>query len=475
MLRGWQHRLCSGGNPFPMAIYFINLIVFMFDSTVFTPWTLFVDFGFISLFLLLGKFLRVKVRWLQQLFIPPSLIAGLLALTFGSNGLGWIPFSSYMSEYSAILIAMVFGALPLSSPRISMNTVAHKVGPMWAYAQLGLLLQWGLVGLFGIFVLNYFWPDLNEAFGIMLPTGFYGGHGTAAAIGAAFKDQGWEDAASLGMTTATIGIVCSIFGGLAMIKWAAKHKQTAFISDFHDLPYEMRSGLVPEGKRDSMGEATTSPISIESLTLHISIIAVIAFSGYLVSRGVKMQFPMLELPVFSCAFVMGLVFRKVFDRVKVTNYVNTETSQRLSSSFTDLLVACGVASIKLGVVVHYAQPLLALIVGGVFIVWLVTFYLGKKLSQSYWFERTIFAWGWWTGTMAMGIALLRIVDPKQASKAMDDYAIAYLPIAPVEILLITLVPVLFVNGYGTSLLFGCVIASLLIILFAMKMKWWRKG
>ena len=30
--------------------------------------------------------------------------------------------------------------------------------------------------------------------------------------------------------------------------------------------------------------------------------------------------------------------------------------------------------------------------------------------------------------MAMGIALLRIVDPKLSSKAMDDYAMAYLPI-----------------------------------------------
>ena len=446
----------------------------MITSTDFTPWTLFTDFGFISLLLLIGKYLRVKVRWIQQLFIPPSLIAGILGLYLGPNALDILPFSSYLSEYSAILIALVFGALPLSSPKVSMKTVTEKVGPMWAYAQLGFLLQWALVGLFGLFVINVIWPELHPAFGIMLPTGFYGGHGTAAAIGAAFKDLGWEDAASLAMTTATIGIMCSIFGGLLMVKWAAKNRHTAFISDFHDLPHEMRSGLVPEGKRDSLGEATTSPISIESLTFHISIIAVTAFIGYLASRSVKIHLPMLEIPVFSCAFIIGLVLKKVFDHTQVSHYINVDTTQRLSSSFTDLLVAFGVASIKLGVVVQYAYPLLALLAGGVLIVWFVTFYLGKKLSQSYWFERTIFAWGWWTGTMAMGIALLRIVDPKQASKAMDDYAIAYLPIAPVEILLITFVPILFVHGYGSMLLFGCLIISLLILLFAMKMGWWKK-
>ena len=80
----------------------------------------------------------------------------------------------------------------------------------------------------------------------MLPTGFYGGHGTAAAIGSAFEGLGWDEARRLGMTTATVGVICSIIGGLLMVKWAAKHKQTAFISDFDDLPDELRSGLLPE-------------------------------------------------------------------------------------------------------------------------------------------------------------------------------------------------------------------------------------
>ena len=150
----------------------------MIDLTQFTPWTLFTDLGFISILLLVGKFIRVKVKLIQQLFIPPSLIAGLLGLAFGPNGLGWIPLSNDLGTYAAILIALVFGALPLSSPNVSMKEVAKRVGPMWAYAQVGMLLQWALVGLFGLYVIKLIWPDLNDAFGIMLPTGFYGGHGT---------------------------------------------------------------------------------------------------------------------------------------------------------------------------------------------------------------------------------------------------------------------------------------------------------
>ena len=446
----------------------------MFNTEVFTPWVLLTDLGIISALILVGKFIRVKVKLIQKLFIPPSLIAGVLGLAFGPNGLGWLPLSGSMGTYAAVLIALVFGSLPLSSPKFSAKEVAGRVGPMWAYAQLGMLVQWGVMGLFGLFVMKLIWPELNDAFGVMLSTGFYGGHGTAAAIGEAFNGLGWDEAASLGMTTATVGVICAIIGGLICIKWAAKNKQTAFISDFADLPDELRSGLVPEEKRDSMGSATTSSISIEPLTFHLALVLLVAFLGYSMSVGVKQWYPQLELPVFSCAFIVGLILKKIFDATNVTDYICPQTTQRIGSMATDLLVAFGVASIKLGVVVKYAVPLVVLIIAGALMVFGITFFFGRRLSKTYWFERTIFAWGWWTGTMAMGIALIRIVDPKLASKAMDDYALAYLPIAPVEILLITFVPIMFMNGMGLWLSLGCLALSGLLVLLAVKMGWWIK-
>lgn len=446
----------------------------MFNTEVFTPWVLLTDLGIISALILVGKFIRVKVKLIQKLFIPPSLLAGILGLAFGPNGLGWLPLSGSMGTYAAVLIALVFGSLPLSSPKFSAKEVAGRVGPMWAYAQLGMLLQWGIMGLFGLFVMKLIWPNLNDAFGVMFSTGFYGGHGTAAAIGEAFNGLGWDEASSLGMTTATVGVICAIIGGLIFIKVAAKNKQTAFISDFGDLPDELRSGLIPQEKREPLGSATTSGISIEPLTFHFALVLLVAFLGYSMSVGVKQLYPQLELPVFSCAFIVGLVLKKIFDATNVTNYICPNTTQRIGSMSTDLLVAFGVASIKLGVVVKYALPLVVLIAAGAVVVYLVTFYFGRRLSKTYWFERTIFAWGWWTGTMAMGIALIRIVDPKLASKAMDDYALAYLPIAPIEILLITFVPVMFVNGMGLWLSLGCLALSALIVLLAVKMGWWIK-
>jgi len=446
----------------------------MFDLANFTPWVLFSDMGIICALLLVGKFLRVKVKLIQRLFIPPSLLAGLLGLALGPNGLGWLPLSNNVSTYAAIFIAVVFAALPFSSPSFKVKEVARRVGPMWAYSQLGMVFQWGVMGLFGLLVLKLIWPDLNDAFGVMLPTGFYGGHGTAAAIGSAFDGLGWDEATSLGMTTATIGVIVAILGGLLFIKMATKRGHTSYLADFNELPDEYRSGLLPEEKREPTAVGTTSPISIDSHVFHLALVVVAAFGGYLLSKGVKMAWPKLELPVFSCAFVVGMLIKIIFNKVGAAKYIDPKTTSGISSSATDLLVACGVASIKLGVVVKYAWPLIVLTLVGIAVTIFTVFWFGRKLNRKDWFEKSIFAWGWWTGTMAMGIALLRIVDPKQQSKAMDDYALAYLPCAPIEILLITFVPILFANGAGLWLMLACLALSLLILLLARKLGWWKK-
>ena len=72
----------------------------------------------------------------------------------------------------------------------------------------------------------------------------------------------------------------------------------------------------------------------------------------------------------------------------------------------------------------------------------------------------------------MGIALLRIVDPKMMSKALDDYALAYLPCAPVEILLITIVPIMFTAGQGIWLMLICLAISVMLLFLASRLKWW---
>lgn len=480
----------------------------------FTPWTLLVDIGIVSILLLVGKLLRVKVRWIQQLFIPPSLLAGFIGLALGGYGLDWLPISNQTGTYAGILIAFVFATLPFTAQRKKRGRTSSQndpvstqkgstaastemggtasnqtgvssamgdrasaetpqTGVMWAYSQAGMLLQWALGGFLGLFVLNRFWP-LDSAFGITMPAGFSGGHGTAAAVGQAFGAHGHEDILTLAMTAATFGILSAVVIGLVLVKWGARRGHTSFLTSFEQLPPEFRTGLLPLDKQESMGRSTLSPISMDSFTFYFALLCVAALGGYGVSRGVNYLLPMLELPVFSCAFVVALLLKKGLDRAKVDELVCKQTMGHIGGTLTDYLVAFGIASIKLSVVWNYFTPLVILLLCGLLFTLLYVFVVGRKLMKSHWFEKSLFTWGWFMGTMAMGIALLRVVDPKMQSRCLDSYALAYLFIAPVEIAIITLAPVAFLQGYGWLFSGVCLVGALTILATAY-FKGWHKA
>lgn len=439
----------------------------------FTPWTLFVDVGIVAALLLVGKLIRVKVKAIQKMFIPPSLIAGFLGLLLGPEGLDWLPFSGQLGTYAGILIALVFACLPFTSAKVTKEQ-RSGIGKMWAYSQSGMLIQWAFGGFLGILVLCQIWP-LDKAFGISMPCGFCGGHGTAAAIGTAFQRFGNEEMLTLAMTAATVGILGSVVIGMLMIKWATRKGHTSFLSDFSELPHELRTGLLPEGKKESMGESSCSSISIDGLAFNLAVICLVAFGGYLISKGVNVLVPTLEMPVFSCAFIFGILAKFVMDKADVTKYVSKRSVSHLSGTFTDFLVAFGIASIKLSVVLDYIVPLSILLVCGLLATLLYVFWMGKRMFKGNgWFEKAVFTWGWYTGTMAMGIALLRVVDHEMKSRCLDDYALAYLFIAPVEIALITFAPVAFVNGYGIHFLSIVLVAALIILGVAGAKGWLKK-
>lgn len=89
--------------------------------------------------------------------------------------------------------------------------------------------MWGGGLLVSLLLINPFWEDLPIGFGLMLAAGFVGGHGTAAAIGETFMQHGWEEATTLAMTSATVGVVASIILGIFFIKIGSNRGHTSFL------------------------------------------------------------------------------------------------------------------------------------------------------------------------------------------------------------------------------------------------------
>ena len=326
----------------------------------FSPWILFTDIGLIALLLIVGTIIRAKVGFVQRMFLPASIIAGILALILGPNGIGILPFSDQIVTYPSILIAVIFGTLPLLSPRIDWNAIKTRVGSMWSYSQIAMVLMWGGGLLFAIVLLNPFWDGLHDGFGLLLAAGFVGGHGTAAAIGATFAQNGWAEATSLAMTSATVGIISAILIGILFIKRGSAKGHTSFLASFDELPNELRTGLIPPEARIKSETDTVSSISIDPYVFHLSIITIIAMGGYYLSQWGGMLLPGVVIPAFSLAFLVGLLVKKLLIVTNSEKYVSTDVVNRISGSATDILVAFGIGSISISVVLDYAVPLMLL-------------------------------------------------------------------------------------------------------------------
>lgn len=429
-----------------------------------------IDVGLISALLLIGVLIRAKVTLVQRLFIPASLIAGFLALALGPNGLGWLPFSDSIADYPTILIAVIFGAIPLGAATLNWRPTFGRVRNMWTYSMLLELLMWGGGVFIAYAALQHLW-DIPRGFGLILGAGFLGGHGTAAAVGEALVGLGWEDAPTLGYTSATIGLLCAIIGGLIITQINARKGHTSFIASFADLPDDLRTGLVKREDRTSSGTDTVATNSVDPLFFQVAVIGVVVIISYYVQVGMGGLLPGISVPLLSVAFIIGLLVQQLMRATRSVDYLDKPTIDRVSGTATDLTVAFGIASIDLRVASDHAVPLLALFVFGVIWAYGIFHFIAPRVFHENWFENGIFGWGWSTGTVAMGIALLKVVDPRSRATTLKDYGIAYVGLVPFEVLIITFGPLLVMSGFSLTyiaVLFG---AAALIFIVAKTLGW----
>lgn len=410
----------------------------------YTPFDVLMDIGWISLLLIIGNLMRRFIPWFQKLLIPAPITAGLLGLLLGPNALGIIQFSEHFGDYATILIAAVFGALPFTMDFDA--KVRQRARTMWSYSVGMYLTQWGFFALLGVLL---FAPLFNtpDWFGIMLPVGFVGGFGVAAAVGGALDSAGMAEATSLGFTAAAVGMFSAIVGGVIFARWGSKKGHTNELPALDKLPEDMRTGIISlPGQRPSVGRATTSPSSIEPIALHVAALAVTLFLANILTNWVNDAFPALSFPLFAMAFLVGLAGVGVLHLIKAPHYLDTKLMGSVSGASTDFLVAVGIASIVPAVVATYIVPLIILFIVGLAFCLVLFFYVAPRVFEHGWFERAVFSWGWATASVATGIAVLKIVDPEQKSGTLEEFGMAYVGFAPFEIAAAIIAPIAIIAG-----------------------------
>jgi glutamate:Na+ symporter, ESS family len=436
------------------------------------PWSLLTDAGLIGALLLVGTLVRRWVVPAQRLLLPASVIAGFLGLLLGPEVLGLLPFSDQLGTYASVLIAVIFACLPFSdeagSRGFGRSTAAFSSYSMAMYAlQVGL----GMVLAYVLFVPVFGTP---EGFGLLLFGGWAGGFGSAAAIGTVFEQAGWQEASSLAFTSATVGLLVGVVGGIIWANWGARRGHASGVGRFADLPESLRCGLVrDQERRGSIGSATTSASAIEPLGLQICVIAAVAAAAYGIAELSTAIYPQFSPPVFALAFIVGLLVKLVLRRTPAWSYMDARTMKSLSGVATDVLIVCGIASIVPRFVADYWLPLAVLSVIGLAFCLVMFRWVAPALMHGAWFEKAIFTWGWATGAVATSIALLRMVDPDLESGTLEEFGIAYLPVAPLETASVALTPLIVIVGAGWAIASGWTALGLVALALPFLMGWAR--
>ena len=130
------------------------------------------------------------------------------------------------------------------------------------------------------------------------------------------------------------------------------------------MPEEVRVGLVPEKDGTPMGENTVNPMSIDPLAWHVALVMVAVGGAYLINTGLKILFPQVSVPVYGIALLVGVALFALLKLIKLDRYVDQRVVSRIGSCATDYLVAFGVATININVVLQYWAIILVLCVLG---------------------------------------------------------------------------------------------------------------
>ncbi|WAV89076.1 sodium:glutamate symporter [Oxalobacter aliiformigenes] len=339
------------------------------------------------------------------------------------------------------LINIVFAGLFLGTAPTSLKKIWHLAAPQFCFGQI---IAWGqyVVGLGLVFFLLAPVFNVPDVFGNLLEIGFEGGHGTVGGLAETFRELGWQAGADLGYTVATCGMILGIVIGMILINIAVRRGYVRDVRTFDDRETLERIGFFRREKQPLAGKQTVSPDSVDSLALHIALVGIAILIGYGIKQlliltdgmtpaSFRELHIMQSLPLFPLCMIGGVLLQLFLRKTRLDMLADHGQMKRITGAALDFLVVAAIASIRLEFVIAYWAPLSLLVLAG--IVWNVfaVMYIGPRIFENAWFERSIAEFGQAMGVTATGLMLLRTVDPKSKTVAMEAFGYKQLLHEPV--------------------------------------------
>ncbi len=385
--------------------------------------TVLLALGGLGLLLVSGLLLWLGIPLLRRLALPVPLVGGFVGLAAGPFGLDLVPPDAFAiwTALPSVLINFVFAGLFLGLTVPSLGTIVRLGGPLVRFSVVGALGQY-IVGLLltGLVLAPVF--GTPALFACLLEVGFSGGHGTAGAMTGVFVDLGFPAGGPLGQMSATVGLIAGVVGGVALIQYGVRRGFTSIGTDADGVSAGA-AGLVPPASRRPIAMGTITNDVLEPFTLHVAIVTLAALAGWVMLLDVRAVHPSLSgFPLFPLAMIGGMLIQGLSDRLGAAAYFDRATFQRITGLCLDLLVVAAIASMQLDLFLQNVVPFTLLMLAG--IAWCVVSFLvlAPRMLREFWFEQGLVVYGTQTGVAAVGLMLLRIVDPHSRTTAAQAFA-----------------------------------------------------
>ena len=424
------------------------------------------DFAVVSILLAIGYFLRMKVKLFQRLFLPASIIGGLIGLIIGPQILGLyspvhVTYTASISEWSGVLLAVTFACsfLGESMEKITKQAVsAPLVGGVSHQAKAVL----------GMIVAFLFQSVVPIGFGLIPLFALYGGIGWSVPVATIFEEEGyWTNAVPVAITIATIGVVCGIVFGIVMVnigirKGLIKHTTASL----DDLPEEFRTGYIALGKRPSIGSAVSKSSSVDPFTLQLAFVGLVVACALWLRNFLISIDPFWEnLPLLSTSLFCSGVFGIIIGRIPaLQQFIDRDTIERISNVSLEYLITSAVATTSIEAFVSYLLPIVVISVVVIAATTWVSIFLSKRWCPQDWCASAVAQYGAYMGLLSTGLLLAKVVDPDHKTVAAETVAASCTLGYSYSLPYLLIMPMLVISS--PKLVFGISVVLLIVFLIA---------
>ncbi|MCL6506990.1 MAG: hypothetical protein K6T59_08190 [Bryobacteraceae bacterium] len=353
-----------------------------------------------------GAWLKRRVRLLDRLHIPASVLGGLLwALLVLILRDRWLNVEMDMALRDILMVAF-FTSVGMSARLQLIRQGGRQVLVFWLLATGGAVLQ-NALGI-ALAVLLRLDPLIGVVCGSVSMTG---GPATALAFGATFEQMGLAGATTLGIAAAMFGITSSgLLGGFAgghIIERQALRLTTA--NNREALEHVANSGGVPDPHASLLVDRNVAEQT--SLLGNVVAIAVAMGLGTLLSMAIERAG--VVLPAYVGAMVAAALLRNLDDRLHFARIAQPHVEE-IANVALNLFIVMALLTLRLWELVHLAAPVLLILTAQVALTWLlaarVSFpVMGRDYDSAIMSAGYV---GFMIGTTANALACMQVLTEK---------------------------------------------------------------